>query len=40
MTDAKELIEDDETVLDAEDRVWLEEQLDRYRELLSYLREH
>ena len=40
MTDPKELIEDDETVLDAEDRVWLEEQLDRYRELLSYLREH
>jgi hypothetical protein len=40
MTDAKQVIEDEETALDAEDRVWLEEQLDRYSELLTYLREH
>lgn len=40
MTDAKRVIEEDETALDAEDRVWLEEQLDLYRELLTFLREH
>ena len=40
MTDAKQVIEEEETALDAEDRVWLDEQLDRYSELLTYLREH
>jgi len=39
MSDAKQVVEE-ETALDAEDRVWLEEQLDRYSELLTYLREH
>ena len=40
MTDAKQVIEEEETALDAEDSVWLDEQLDRYSELLTYLREH
>ncbi|MEA2931884.1 MAG: hypothetical protein QOI56_669 [Actinomycetota bacterium] len=40
MTDAKQVTEEEETTLDAEDRVWLDEQLDRYSELLTYLREH
>ncbi len=40
MTDAKQVIEEEETALDAEDRVWLDEQLDRYRELLTFLRDH
>ena len=39
MTDARQVIDEEET-LDAEDRVWLYEQLDRYSELLTYLREH
>jgi hypothetical protein len=40
VTDARQVIEEEATALDAEDRVWLEEQLDRYSELLTYLREH
>lgn len=40
MTDAKQVIAEGDAVLDAEDRVWLEEALDRYREVLAYLREH
>lgn len=40
MTDAKQVIEEKDLVLDADDRVWLEEELDRYRELLAYLRDH
>ncbi len=40
MTDAKRVIEEKELDLDADDRVWLREALDRYRELLAYLHEH
>ncbi|MEA2901832.1 MAG: hypothetical protein QOH36_1719 [Actinomycetota bacterium] len=40
MTDAKQVIEEKELDLDADDRAWLKEELDRYRELLVYLREH
>jgi hypothetical protein len=40
MTDASRATEKTIPALDAEDRAWLDEQLRRYTELLSYLREH
>jgi hypothetical protein len=40
MSDASRATEKTIPVLDAEDRAWLAEQLRRYAELLSYLREH
>jgi hypothetical protein len=39
MSDATHASEREESVLDVEDRAWLEEQLRDYRELLVYLRE-
>jgi hypothetical protein len=40
MSDASRATEKTTPVLDAGDRAWLDEQLQRYAELLSYLREH
>ena len=40
MTDASRATEKTIPALDAEDRAWIDEQLQRYAELLTYLREH
>ena len=40
MADARQVVEEAVSVLDPDDRAWLEEQLRRYSELLAYLREH
>lgn len=40
MSEAKQVVEEENLILDADDRVWLAEELVRYRELLAYLRDH
>ena len=40
VSEAKQVIEEEDLVLDADDRLWLEQELVRYSELLTYLREH
>ncbi|MGD0379617.1 MAG: hypothetical protein ABSC30_06485 [Acidimicrobiales bacterium] len=40
MSDATRATEKTIPVLDAEDRTWLDEQLRRYADLLTYLHEH
>ena len=40
MSEARHIVDEAVSALDAEDRAWLQEQIRRYAQLLTYLREH